>query len=87
MRLICEFPEGTLRNATTVNDVSAVASAIRQMPGVGKPFLIFQTSPGWVVMADFGLYPQYVVTSDLNQNIALINAMLASPPLDAITLG
>ena len=85
MRLICEYPVNTLRNAVTVNNVSQVALAIKTMPGVGKPFLIFASLPGAVAAADFDLYPSYVVSSVTADNAALINAMLATPPLDALT--
>lgn len=84
MKLVCEYPVGTLRTAAAVNNVSAVAMAIRQMPGVGKPFLIFSDLPGQATMAFFDMYPDYVVSSDVSANIAMINAQLASPPLDAV---
>ncbi len=86
MKLIAEYPVGTLRNATTVNNVNSVAVAIKTMPGVGKPFLIFASLPGTVVMADFGMYPDYVVSSDTATNVGIINDQLATPPLDAITI-
>ena len=85
MKLICEYPPGTLRNATTAANIPAVASAVRSMPGVGKPFLIYQSLPGTVTIADFGMYPDYVVSSVVAENEAMINAMLATPPTDALT--
>lgn len=85
MKLICESPPGTLRNVTTANNVVAVAKAVKSLPGVGKPFLIFQSLQGQVVLADFELHPEYVVNADPAENAALINAMLASPPTDALT--
>jgi hypothetical protein len=85
MKLICEYPPGTLRNATTSSSIPGVAMAIRQMPGIGKPFLIFQSLPGTVTIADFGMYPQYVVSADVAENEAMINAMLLAPPTDALT--
>lgn len=92
MKLICEYPVGTLRNATTVNYVDTVATAIKSMPGIGKPFLIYESLPGLVAMADFEHYlndegtgPRWVVSSDVAKNKAMILEQLASPPLDALT--
>lgn len=84
MKLVCEFPAGTLRTATTANNIPAVASTVKTMPGVGKPFLIFANLPGPAVTALFELYPQYVVSGDTAANLALIEQMLANPPTDAI---
>jgi hypothetical protein len=84
-KLNCEYPPGTLRNATTSSNIPAVANALKVMPGVGKPFLIFQTLPGLVTMAAFDMYPDYVVSADSAENETLINAMLATPPTDALT--
>ena len=84
MKLICEYPPGTLRNATTVANLTTVATGLRVMPGVGKPFLIFQSLPGQVASADFDLYPQYIVSAVVADNLALINEALATPPLDAL---
>lgn len=91
MRLICEYA-GALRNAVTVNNVNSVALALRQMPGVGQPFLIYASLPGPVVAADFDLHqnddgtgPRWVVSSDPAVNVASINEQLETPPLDALT--
>jgi hypothetical protein len=91
MKLICEFV-GALRTATTVNNVTSVAMALRQMPGVGKPFLIFTSLPGKVVAADFEMFqndeqsgPKWVVSQDVAANVAAINEQLAAPPTDALT--
>lgn len=88
MKLICEFPVGTLRNAITSSNVTAVGMGLRQMPGIGKPFLMFPPTAytGAVAMADFDMYPQYVVSADVSENVAMIAAMMENPPLDAITL-
>lgn len=85
MRLLCEYPAGVLRNAVTTNHVPSVASVVRNLPGVGKPFLIFASLPGNPVMVDFSMYPQYIVSSDISANIDMINAMLDNPPIDAVT--
>jgi hypothetical protein len=85
MKLICEYPAGTLRNATTSSNIAAVASAVKSMPGVGKPFLVFASLAGPVAIAAFDLYPDYVVSSDVSVNTALINQMLETPPTDALT--
>jgi len=84
MKLIAEYPVGTLRNATTVNNLDVVALALKNMPGVGKPFLIFQSLPGQVVAADFDQFPDYKVSVDVAANRAMIDAMLANPPTDAL---
>lgn len=85
MKLICEYPVGALRNATTVNNLDTVALALKNMPGVGKPFLIFQSLPGQVVVADFDQFPDYKVSADVSANRALIDQMLNEPPTDALT--
>jgi hypothetical protein len=92
MKLICEYPVGTLRNAVTVSNVTSVAMALRQMPGVGKPFLIFASLPGKVVAADFDMFqneeqtgPKWLVSQDVAANVAAINEQLAAPPTDALT--
>jgi hypothetical protein len=85
MKLVCEYPAGTLRTATTANNNQAVAQAVKSMPGVGKPFLIFATLPGTVIFADLEMYPDYVVSTDVAANLAKIEAMLSTPPLDALT--
>lgn len=85
MKLICEYPPGSLRNATTVANIDTVAKGLRNMPGVGRPFLIYQSLPGQVMSADFDMYPQYVVSSTEAENRALIEAQLETPPTDALT--
>lgn len=84
MKAIYEYPPGSLRNATTSSNVSAVANSLKVAPGVGKPFLIFASLPGQVQQALFDMYPDYVVSSDSAVNVALINTMLATPPTDAL---
>lgn len=85
MRLLCEYPVGSLRNAVTVNHIPSVAKVVRNLPGIGKPFLIFDTLPGNPVMVDFSMFPQYVVSADETANATMINEMLATPPIDAVT--
>ena len=98
MKIVCEYPTGTLRTATAVNNNTMVAMTLRQMPGVGKPFLVFDTLPANAVMADFdhesilvddgngNMVRKYVVSNDVAANVAMIVDMLANPPVDAITL-
>jgi hypothetical protein len=91
MKLVCEFPVGTLRTMTTVNNVAQLATALKNVPGVGKPFLVFASLSGPALMADFDLHLDWAgsgnkVVSDVNTNIDMINAMLATPPTDAVTL-
>lgn len=91
MKLICEYPVGTLRNATTVANKTTVAVTLKSMPGVGKPFLIFQTLPSAATMADFDMFPQFVVSSVTSENLQMINDMLdmgvedPNPLLEALT--
>lgn len=85
MRLLCEYPVGVLRNAVTVNNVNSVASVVRSLPGIGKPFLIFAVLPSNPTMVDFEMHPEYVVSGDVAENAAMIEAMLANPPMDAVS--
>ena len=92
MKLICEYPVGTLRNATTVANKTTVATTVKTLPGVGKPFLIFASLPSPAVMADFSMFPQFIVSSVVSENLQMINDMLAmddgvnpNPLLDALT--
>src|SRR4051812_45032861 len=77
MRLICEYPVGTLRNATTVANKTTVATTLKSLPGVGKPFLIFTSLPSPAVLCDFSLFPQFVVSTVVSDNLQMINDMLA----------
>lgn len=98
MKIVCEYPVGTLRTATGVNHLGMLAKGLRVMPGVGQPFLVFASLPAPVIMADFdhesimeddgegNMVRKYVVSQDEVKNIAMINEMLANPPLAAITL-
>lgn len=90
MKVVFEF-NGQLRTAAAVNNVQMVAMTIRQMPGIGQPFLVFANLPAQAVMADFGLHPDWaghgnLVTNDVTKNAQMIQAMLDAPPMDAITL-
>lgn len=98
MKIVCEYPAGTLRTATGVNNLTMLGQGVRVMPGIGKPFLVFADLPAPAVMADFdhesimvddgngNMVRKYVVSADVAANVAMINDMLANPPLDAITL-
>jgi hypothetical protein len=94
MRLICEYPQGTLRNATTVNNIAIVGQTVKTLPGIGQPFLVFSSLPGVVGAVDWqhesivdeNGNPKYIVSSVTSENVQMINAMLANPPLGAITL-
>jgi hypothetical protein len=86
MKLICEYPVGTLRNnLTTVSNIDTVGLTLKNIPGVGQPFLIFASLPSPPAVADFSMYPQYVVSSVVSENVAMIEAQLADPPIDALT--
>lgn len=90
MKLVCEFPPGTLRTMTSTNNINLAALALKNVPGVGQPFLMFASLSGAVAIADFDLHPDWaghgnVVTNDTNKNAEMIQAMLDAPPTDAIT--
>ena len=94
MKMVCEYPVGTLRTATTVNNTVVMATAVKTMPGVGQPFLMFASLPANALMADFNHESiidengvcKYLVSSNAADNLIMINDMLANPPLAAITL-
>lgn len=59
------------------------ASHIKNVPGVGKPYMIFASLPdGNPTSADFSNAP--IVSNDVAANQAAIDAMLADPPWDAL---
>lgn len=81
----------TLKALASTSNLNAVALAVKTTPGIGKPFLFFDTlPPGQPTLCDFDLHPDWaghgnLVTSDTATNRAMIDAMLASPPTDALT--
>lgn len=86
MKLICEYPVGTLRNnLTTVANIGTVGNTLKNIPGVGQPFLIFASLPSPPVIVDFGMFPQYIVSSVVSENVAMIEAQLLDPPTAALT--
>ena len=93
MKLVTELTIGgvdTLKTLTTSNNIALVAQTLITTPGVGKPFLIFPSLSGTPTMADFNLHPDWaslgnLVTSTVADNVTMINAMLATPPTDALT--
>lgn len=85
MKLICEYPVGTLRNATSTNNLQSLARSLKNMPGVGKPFLVFESLPGPVTTV-IEWPAEYVVSSDELENLGMINAMIANPPLSSIVI-
>jgi len=93
-KLVCVTTIGgidTLRTIATSPNLDQCASALKSLPGIGKPFLFFASLPSNPTLADFDLHPDWagfgnLVTSDTSHNRAMIDAMLADPPMDAITL-
>ena len=73
-----------LFNAAAVNNLTQVGTTIRTMPGVGEPFLVVASLPAAPTAVLFDLYPQYVVSNDVAENVAMMQEMLANPPLDAL---
>lgn len=91
MKLVCEFPPGTLRTMTSTNNINLAAQALKNVPGVGQPFLMFASLSGTVAIADFELHDDWaghgnVVTNDTAKNVEMIQAMLDTPPTDAVTM-
>lgn len=87
VKIVCIDKTNTPRyNITGVNDVARVAKTLKNMPGIGRPFMVFADA-GWVppTMVDFDLHPDYVVSADESVNAGLIEAMLADPPIDALS--
>lgn len=93
MKIVCDYA-GALRTVTMVNTVSLVAQTVKNIPGVGQAFLAFANLPANPVAAEFN-HPsivdengncKYIVSAVNSENAAMINEMLANPPLAAITL-
>lgn len=93
MKIVCDYA-GALRTVTMVNTVSLVAQTVKNIPGVGQAFLAFANLPANPVAAEFNHpsivdaegNPLYIVSSVNADNVAMINAMLANPPLAALTM-
>ncbi len=94
MKVVCEF-NGNLVTLTANPNLTVVANALKNVPGVGKPFLAFASLASNPSFCDFD-HPSicdangdriYVVTSNTATNYALINQCLAAAPapLDALT--
>jgi len=85
MKLVCGVMvngEEQTKVVTTVSGLDNNAKFLRTIPGIGKPFYIFNTLPAGVVGADFEGAP--VVSEDVNVNKQLIQEQLDNPPLDKI---
>lgn len=93
MKLVCDVTINgvpTLKALAASSNLDMVANAIKTTPGIGQPFLFFSTLSGAPSLADWDLHPDWagygnLVTSDNSHNRAMIDAMLASPPTDALT--
>jgi hypothetical protein len=73
---------------TTVNSITTVASSMRTIVGVGKPFLIFNSlsnPDASLVGADFTDAP--LVSNDVAANVEMINLQLANPQYDKLLWG
>lgn len=86
MKLICTVKKrgvdtfGVITTADNTNHAEFVKNAV----GVGKPYLLFATLPdGNPSGADFSAAP--ICSVDVAVNQTEIDAMLASPPWDALT--
>lgn len=86
MKLVCEVMVNGVATAkvlTTANNMNQ-GQLVKTLPGVGKPFYMFATLTGTLLAADFDGAP--IVSSDIAENNAAIEAMLADPPLDKLTM-
>jgi hypothetical protein len=80
MKLVCFVNINgvdTLKTITTVAGIPQNAAFVKSKPGVGQPFLMFNSLPGVVVGAEFNTAP--IVNDDTSINEASINTMLADP--------
>lgn len=80
MKLVCFVTINgvdTLKTITTVSGVTQNATFVKLKPGVGQPFLIFNSLPGTVIGAEFDTAP--IVSDVVGENETSINAMLADP--------
>lgn len=85
MRLVCGVMidgEEQTKSVTTVSGLDQNAAFVRTLPGIGKPFYMFNSLPGKVVGADFEEAP--LVTADISENKRIIEGMLAAPPIEKI---
>lgn len=85
MKLVCGVMvngEEQTRVVTTVSGLDNNAKFLRTIPGIGKPFYIFNTLPTGVIGADFNGAP--IVSEDIAVNKQLIEEQLANPQLDKI---
>ncbi len=92
-RMVCMKIIGgvdTLIAPAASSNLDQCAMALRSLPGVSKKFLFYPSLPSTPTFAEFDLDPTTyplgnTVTSDVATNRAMIDAMLANPPIDALT--
>lgn len=85
-KLVCEIlVNGEMQTKVlTTASTTDVAAFVKLKPGVGKPFYYFNALSGSVLAADYEGAP--LVSADVAENRTAIDAMLADPPTDKITL-
>jgi hypothetical protein len=87
MKIVCPITIGGVEQTKTLTTATGVdvGSFVKTKPGLGKPFLAFNTLPGTVTAADFDGAP--IVDADAAVNNAAITTMLADPQpyLDRLT--
>lgn len=82
MKLVCYISingEDQLKTLTTVPGLTTNATFIKSKPGIGKPFLMFNSLPGTVIAAELDTGVAPIVSDDVPTNEAAITAMLADP--------
>lgn len=87
MKLVCPITINGVEQTKTLTTASGidVGAFVKVKPGIGKPFLAFNTLPGSVIAADFDGAP--IVNSDAPTNNTAISDMLSDPQpyLDRLT--
>jgi len=89
MKLVAQmtiYGQEAIKVLTTVNNIDLVASSMRTIVGVGKPFLIYNSLPAAdrsLVTADFTDAP--IISENIAENKAAIQMQLANPDLTKLT--
>lgn len=83
-KLVCEIlVNGELQTKTlTTASTADIASFVKMRPGVGRPFYYFASLPSTPLAADYEGAP--IVSENVAENKAAIDAMLADPPTDKL---
>lgn len=87
MKLVCFVNIGgvdTLKVITTADSVDTTAAFVKSKPGVGKPFLVYESLSGTVLGAEFEGEPLApIVSADVAANKTAIETMIAAESVAA----